>query len=111
MFQHLTSVSDTWCTLGIFLNINQHTLRKIDMDYRIQGVDRCLVELIHLWEQQSSDPKLSELLRALISSGMIYTAVNIARDYGKYLILVTYHDCFCLSGYSSEHVHNLMLSN
>ena len=54
------------------------------MDYRIQGVDRCLVELIHLWEQQSSDPKLSELLRALISSGMMCKAVDIAEAYGKY---------------------------
>ena len=59
------------------------------MGYRIQGVDRCLLEMIAVWEKQSSPPKLSELLRALISSGMIYTAMNIARDYGKYLILDT----------------------
>ena len=84
MLLHLISVSDTWFTLGIFLNINQHTLRRIDMDYRIQGVNRCLVELIHLWEQQSCDPKLSELLRALISSGMKCKAVDIAEVYGKY---------------------------
>ena len=54
------------------------------MDYRIQGVDRCLLEMIDVWEKQSSRPKLSELLRALISSGMMDKAVDIAKAYGKY---------------------------
>ena len=74
----------TWFTLGISLNINVHTLRKIDMDYRIQGVNRCLVEMIDVWEKQSSPPKLSELLRALIISSMQCKAVDIAEAYGKY---------------------------
>ena len=78
------SVSDTWRTLGKYLNINQHTLRRIEMEYLIQGVNRCLVEMIDVWKKQSSPPKLSELLRALISSGTMCKAVDIAEAYGKY---------------------------
>ena len=87
MLKHLLSqpnVSDTWFTLGIYLNINQHTLRRIEMEYLIQGVNRCLVEMIDVWKKQSSPPKLSELLRALISSGTMCKAVDIAEAYGKY---------------------------
>ena len=84
MLQTLLSVSDTWFTLGIYLNINQHTLRRIEMDYHIKGVNRYLVEMIDAWEKQSSPPKLSELLRALIRSGMMCKAVDIAEAYGKY---------------------------
>ena len=54
------------------------------MDYHIKGVDRCLAEMIDVWKKQSSPPKLSELLRALISSGMMCKAVDIAEAYGKY---------------------------
>ena len=54
------------------------------MDYHIQGVNRCLLEMINVWENQSSTSKLSELLRALISSGMMCKAVDIAEAYGKY---------------------------
>ena len=56
-----------WQEVGIQLGIDDHEIKKIDLDYK--KVDECKREMFRTWLRTSIDPNYSDLIKALKAAG------------------------------------------
>ena len=56
-----------WFLLGTYLNIEQHDLKKIQLQYSHDGIDRCKLEMVKCWRRNDPTANWQKLRQALQS--------------------------------------------
>ena len=77
---------DQWFILGVELGVPMVVLREIQQNFEMRGVGswkRCLVELLQAWMQHNTDPKVSDILKALCFVDRRVTAERVSEHFGK----------------------------
>lgn len=54
-----------WFHLGIRLGIKRDDLRKIELNYKGDGVERCKTEMLDFWRKNDANASLKKLTKAL----------------------------------------------
>ena len=72
-----------WHTLGIKLGLPVHTLRGIEINYSVHGLDRKRHEMISSWLNYDTEASWDKLASALKEMGMHVAAKKIAGKVGR----------------------------
>lgn len=76
---------DQWFVLGVYLDLPMVVLREIQGNFEMKGVgswERCLIEVLDAWMNHSMDPKVSDILKALLSVDRLVTAEQVSEHFG-----------------------------
>ena len=72
--------SEKWFLFGAMLGIPVFQLRKIESDHQ-KDSDRCKLELLQYWLDNTLNPTWNEIVQALEKTGQLVLAAQIKHDY------------------------------
>ena len=72
-----------WHTLGIKLGLPVYTLKEIESNYSMHGLDRKRHEMISTWLECDTEASWDKLAHTLKEMGMHVTAKKIAGNVGR----------------------------
>ena len=90
--KELQDVSN-WYGLGLHLDIKPTELENIKYNDKLRSPVESRMEMLSVWMKKLPEPSWSRVVKALMEMGLERLARNIARKYGKTVLLKAHFHC------------------